>query len=141
MTQPVTEHDQPYIRSPFRRAAPTFRVRRARAQDGENILIFGLFGQGNRSVRLTGSTETDPLLGLFSLITLWSHKLHAGAAPTPRATSWYRKSLPTFSDALAAIRRDLWSQGNFEMSISLPDLMEIPETTINSLIATACYAA
>jgi DDE superfamily endonuclease len=84
---------------------------------------------------------TPVLLGLFSLITLWSHKLHAGAAPTPRATSWYRKSLPTFSDAIAAIRRDLWSHGNFEMSISLPDLMEIPETTINSLIATACYAA
>ncbi len=69
------------------------------------------------------------------------HKLHAGAAPTPRATTWYRKSLPTFSDAIAAIRRDLWSHGNFEMSISLPDLMEIPETTINTLIATACYAA
>jgi hypothetical protein len=39
------EHDQPYIRSPLKAAAPTSRVRRARVQAGETILIFGFSGQ------------------------------------------------------------------------------------------------
>ena len=84
---------------------------------------------------------TPALLGLFSLITAWSHELGAGAPPTPRATSWYRKPLPTFSDAIAAVRRELWSRHNFEMSTGPTDLIKIPDTIINSLINTACYAA
>jgi hypothetical protein len=84
---------------------------------------------------------TPALLGLFSLITAWSHELGAGAAPTPRATSWYRKPLPTFSDAIAAVRRELWTRHNFEMSTGPTDLIKIPDTIINSLINTACYAA
>jgi hypothetical protein len=84
---------------------------------------------------------TPALLGLFSLITVWSHELHAGAAPAPRAASWYRKPLPTFSDAIAAVRRELWGQRNFEMSIGSPNPMKIPDTIIRSLINTACYAA
>jgi len=84
---------------------------------------------------------TPALLGLFSLITAWSHELGAGAPPTPRATSWYRKPLPTFSDAIAAVRLELWSRHNFEMSTGPTDLIKIPDTIINSLINTACYAA
>jgi hypothetical protein len=45
MTRLVPEHDQPYIRSPLKAAAPTSRVRRARVQAGETILIFGFSGQ------------------------------------------------------------------------------------------------
>jgi hypothetical protein len=84
---------------------------------------------------------TPALLGLFSLITLWSHELHAGALPTPLATSWYRKPLPTFSDAIAAIRRELWSRHHFEMSRGQQDFMKTPSTIVNSLINAACYAA
>jgi|GraSoiStandDraft_28_1057319.scaffolds.fasta_scaffold23736_3 hypothetical protein len=40
-----SEHDQPYIRSPLKAAAPTSRLRRARAQADEAILIFGFSGQ------------------------------------------------------------------------------------------------
>jgi hypothetical protein len=50
---------------------------------------------------------TPALLGLFSLITLWAHGLSAKTRPTPRAASWYPKLLPTFSDAIAAVRREL----------------------------------
>jgi hypothetical protein len=84
---------------------------------------------------------TPALLGLFSLTTLWCHELHAGAAPTMRAASWYPKPLPTFSDAIAAVRRELWSRRHFEMSSGQPDITKIPDTIINSLINTACYAA
>ncbi|HEX3865699.1 MAG TPA: transposase, partial [Gemmatimonadaceae bacterium] len=51
---------------------------------------------------------TPALLGLFSLITLWAHELSAKSAPSLRAASWYPKPLPTFSDAIAAARRELW---------------------------------
>ena len=59
---------------------------------------------------------TPALLGLFSLITVWADGLaprrYERAAPEcygPIA----RKSEPTFSDAIAAVRRVLWAPPNF----------------------------
>jgi len=46
MTRPVSEHDQPHIRSPFETAAPRSRLRRAWAQVDETILIFGIQAMG-----------------------------------------------------------------------------------------------
>lgn len=84
---------------------------------------------------------TPALLGLFSLISLWAHDLHATAAPIPRATSWYQKPLPTFSDAIATVRRQLWANHHFQTSATTRDFVKIPRAAINTLINTACYAA
>jgi hypothetical protein len=84
---------------------------------------------------------TPALLGLFSLVALWAHDLHGEAAPTPRAASWYPKPLPTFSDALAAVRRELWTPDDFHTSPLPPDLLRMSSSTMNSLINVACYAA
>ena len=84
---------------------------------------------------------TPALLGLFSLVTLWAHGLHATQTPTPRAASWYSKPLPTFSDALARVRRELWTHHDFHTSPVTPDLVKLPRTTIDALIGAACYAA
>jgi hypothetical protein len=84
---------------------------------------------------------TPALLGLFSLITLWAHDLYAAATPAPHTASWYRKPLPTFSDAIAAVRRELWTRHDFHASARAPDIIQIPRTTINALINAACYAA
>jgi hypothetical protein len=84
---------------------------------------------------------TPALLGLFSLVTLWAHELYATAAPVPRAASWYRKPLPTFADAVAAVRRELWTRHDFHTSAWATDVVKIPRTTINTLIDAACYAA
>ena len=46
MTRPVSEHDQPHIRSPLETAAPTSRLRRAGAQGSETILSIGISGHG-----------------------------------------------------------------------------------------------
>jgi hypothetical protein len=81
------------------------------------------------------------LLGLFSLITLWAHELYATAVPVPRAVSWYRKPPPTFSDAIAAVRRELWTRHDFHTSACGTDIVKIPRTSINTLITAACYAA
>jgi hypothetical protein len=56
---------------------------------------------------------TPILLGLFSLITLWADDHYVRHAPAVRAASWYRKSMPTFSDALATVRRQLRAPGIF----------------------------
>jgi hypothetical protein len=44
MTRPVSEHDQPHIRSPRTAAAPTSRLRRFGAQEDETILEDGFLG-------------------------------------------------------------------------------------------------
>ncbi len=84
---------------------------------------------------------TPALLGLFSLVTLWAHDLYAEETPAPRAASWYSKPLPTFSDALARVRRELWTHHDFRTSAAVPDLVKLPRTAIDALIGAACYAA
>lgn len=84
---------------------------------------------------------TPTLPGLFSLITLWAHDLSATTTSVVRAASWYRKPLPTFSDAIALVRRQLWASQNFQTSPSVLDFVKLLRSTINALIGAACYAA
>ena len=84
---------------------------------------------------------TPALLGLFSLVTLWAHMLYAVQPKRSRAAAWYPKPLPTFSDALALVRREFWTRPGFDISAKGPRLVEIPRATINALVAAACYAA
>jgi hypothetical protein len=81
---------------------------------------------------------TPVLLGLFSLITLWADELYATKMPTVRSASWYRKSQPTFSDALASVRHLLWTKGNSRGSRLAPDPKTMPPATRNTLIEPAC---
>jgi hypothetical protein len=84
---------------------------------------------------------TPVLLGLFSLITLWVNEAYTTRTPAVRIASWYRKSLPTFSDALASVRRELWAPGNLSGSRQILDPTKIPSPQLNALIDLACYAA
>jgi hypothetical protein len=85
---------------------------------------------------------TPALLGLFSLITIWANTLSgASRRLRPRAAVWYAKSELTFSDAIAAVRRDLWSHPNFSMSRKAGDIVEIPRPLLRRLTETLCYAA
>jgi hypothetical protein len=61
---------------------------------------------------------TPVLLSLSSLITRWADDLarSTGAPLRPNATGWYRKNEPTFSDAIAAVRRVLWCPPDFSIS-------------------------
>jgi DDE superfamily endonuclease len=84
---------------------------------------------------------TPVLLGLFSLITLWANEAYTARTPAVRIACWYRKSLPTFSDALANIRRELWTAGNLSRSRQILDPKRIPAAQLNTLIDLVCYAA
>ncbi len=86
---------------------------------------------------------TPALLGLFSLITLWADGLARDTANTlrPNAAAWYRKKEPTFSDAIAAVRRVLWAPSNFSMSRQPAENITIAVGLLNRLFQTLCLAA
>jgi hypothetical protein len=86
---------------------------------------------------------TPALLGLFSLITVWADDLarNAGPALRPNIAAWYRKEEPTFSDAIAAVRRVLWCTPDFSMSRKPGETVQIPVELLNRLCQTLCLAA
>jgi hypothetical protein len=51
---------------------------------------------------------TPCLLALFSIVALLATRLDRHARLRVSATAWYRKKRPTFSDTLAAVRRQIW---------------------------------
>ena len=86
---------------------------------------------------------TPALLGLFAWITLVAHVVHLSGQPVVvRQSAWYAKSLPTFSDALALVRYQLWfALPTFQTSGGNPDLIKVSPPFLASLVETLCYAA
>jgi hypothetical protein len=84
---------------------------------------------------------TPALLGLFSLITLFAHQLLQGRVLSVRQATWYQKALPTFSDTLALVRRELWPVSISWMSGSKDDVVIIPKALFDRLTDTLAFAA
>ena len=81
------------------------------------------------------------LLALFSLVTLLATKLARDGALPMRQAAWYRKPLPTFSDALAAVRRQWWRTIGLSTSTCEHDVVKVPRRVFQRLHEAACYAA
>jgi hypothetical protein len=87
---------------------------------------------------------TPALLGLFSLIALFAHQWRRQAAVAgvfPRQASWYHKRHPTFADALALVRKELWASVTFCGSSAETDTIKVPKAFVESLTEAVCYAA
>ena len=84
---------------------------------------------------------TPALLGLFSLVTLLAHRQMRGPAGAVRQAAWYRKRHPTFADALALVRRELWRHQAFPTSACAGDMVKVPRAVVERLTETLCYAA
>ena len=84
---------------------------------------------------------TPALFGLYSLVTLIAHSLLQTETPVVRTAAWYAKTRPTFSDALAVVRRELWSACHFSMSTCADEMVKIPRSVFERLTDTVCYAA
>ncbi len=84
---------------------------------------------------------TPALLGVFSLVTLLAHQQMAAPAAVVRQAAWYRKPHPTFADALAVVRREVWGHQAFHASACAADTVEIPRAVLDRLTETLCYAA
>jgi hypothetical protein len=83
---------------------------------------------------------TPALFGLYSLVTLMAHALLQTQAHEVRTAAWYVKVRPTFADALAVVRRELWSTCHFSMSRGKSEVVEIPRPLLERLTDTVCYA-
>jgi hypothetical protein len=83
---------------------------------------------------------TPVLLGLFSLVTLLAHQQMTAPADAVRQAAWYRKPHPTFADALALVRRELWRHQAFHASAHACEVVQVPRAVVNRLTETLCYA-
>jgi len=84
---------------------------------------------------------TPALLALFSLVTLYAHPRMGPPEATVRQAAWYHKDLPTFADALALVRRELWGQLAFCMSGAEGELVKVPRALLDRFTDALCYAA
>jgi len=78
---------------------------------------------------------------LFSIVTLVAHQqLLQHPFELPKA-AWYQKTLPTFADALALVRQQLWQMQTFQMSSADVDTVKVPRALFNTWSDLLCYAA
>jgi len=85
--------------------------------------------------------STPILLSLFSLVTLLASSLQTQQRIPVLCSSWYQKSLPTFSDALAAVRRHLWPHVDlFTSPFGTHTRKSIPQL-LDLLSEALCYAS
>jgi len=78
---------------------------------------------------------------MFSLITLFADAQRARLFSSIRRAAWYDKRVPTFCDALALVRKELWAQESFRESHSEADIVKIPRVFMEHLTDALCYAA
>jgi hypothetical protein len=84
---------------------------------------------------------TPALLGLFSLIALLVDRQMRRAVGVVRQAAWYHKRDPTFADALALVRKELWVHATFCESPSATDTIKVPRAYVERLTEAICYAA
>jgi len=84
---------------------------------------------------------TPALLSLYSIMTLNAHLLIEKGMTSVRSTAWDRKTRPTFSDAIALVRRQLWEHLHFSTSQQETDMIKIPRELFERFIDAVCYAA
>jgi len=82
---------------------------------------------------------TPALLGLFSLVTLLAHQSARHKILPIRQAAWYAKSTPTFSDALATVRQQIWQTQHFSISTPLGDVQKIPLEDFQPWLDALCY--
>ena len=81
------------------------------------------------------------LLGLFTLVALWADDLHRSQTLVVRSARWYRKRNVTFSDALAAVRPQVWADVALSISSSGAENSKRPRQIYDRLADLAYYAA
>lgn len=84
---------------------------------------------------------TPALFGLYSVVSLTSQEFIKRESIVVRGAAWYAKRQPTFSDAIALVRRQLWSHYYYSRSEQEADLIKIPRPLFERLTDAVCYAA
>ena len=84
---------------------------------------------------------TPALLGLFSLVSILAHQQAKQGCLWVRQAAWYKKSEATFSDAIACVRRQLWSEMLFCRFSAKTDREIIQQVLLERFADALCYAA
>ena len=85
--------------------------------------------------------STPVLMALFSLITIWADELNQRHLISIKPCAWYQKSHPTFSDAIASVRRQIWRENYFSTSLFKDDIYNLNSKWLSLLIDFATRAA
>jgi hypothetical protein len=83
---------------------------------------------------------TPALLGLFSIVSLWMHDITQGRDIAPKTAAWYPKARLTFSDAIAAVRKEIWDHQISCLSRSPADTIKIPRQAWDRMANAVAYA-
>jgi hypothetical protein len=76
------------------------------------------------------------------MVTLFAHRQMAQeGSRTIRRAAWYDKTRPTFTDALALVRKELWTCATFRGSLSDLETVKVPRAFMERLTDAVCYAA
>jgi hypothetical protein len=97
------------------------------------------FGTQRQWSDLAIARTTPALLALFSIVTLLAYNLTHNKAFPVRSSAWSDKKEATFSDALALVRRVIWTKIKFNQSPQAPDLVLIPPAILQGLGDAMCY--
>jgi DDE superfamily endonuclease len=83
---------------------------------------------------------TPILMGLFSWVTLLANQSQVDGHLPVRQAAWYAKALPTFSDAIALVRRQIWIHWGFCMLGFAPNMQISHATLLTRLFDAVCYS-
>ena len=77
------------------------------------------------------------------MVTLGAHQhMTNTGADALRRTAWYTKPHPTFSGALAVVRKELWAaERTFCGSSADSETVKVPREFLERLTDALCYAA
>jgi hypothetical protein len=84
---------------------------------------------------------TPASLALYSIVTLCARQMQQVEKLPVRQAAWYQKAAPTFADALAIVRRAIWSTQTLSMSRNDSDIVKILHALLLRLTETLSYAA
>ena len=90
---------------------------------------------------LSIARTTPVLMGLFSITTLFANQLNKQSQLTTNTASWYQKTTPTFSDAIASVRYQIWRKQKFLTSHFGADVDNLNAKLFKQLVINATRAA
>jgi DDE superfamily endonuclease len=84
---------------------------------------------------------TPCLLALFSIVALLATRLSHHERLRVSAAAWYRKRRPTFSDTLAAVRRQIWTEQGLVTSRHSAETAILRPALREGIAYALCHAA
>jgi hypothetical protein len=84
---------------------------------------------------------TPCLLALFSIVTLLAAHLDRRARSAVCIDAWYRRPRPTFTDTLAAVRRQFWREQGLLLASRHPEVRKLRPGLRHGIVYALCHAA